>query len=131
MNFANAPGRRLAIIVAFGLLLPIASANALRKIKLPAPGQTVRIGGKLLGMQDHKEFTFRGNSGTKVRIELTGAGPLRGEVTFPSGSHEGGPGGSILDQALPETGQYQMRISESTMGEGWQGTFTIAISVAP
>ncbi len=129
MNLANAPGRRLAIIVAFGLLLPIASAETSRKIKLPAPGQRVRIEGKLLRMQDHKEFTFRGNSGTKVKIELTGAGPLRGEVTFPSGSHEGGPGGTILDQALPETGQYQMRISESTMGEAWEGTFTIGISV--
>src|SRR5271169_848948 len=100
MNLLNAPGRRLAVVVAFGLLIPIASAKTLRIIKLPPPGQSMRIEGKLRGMDDHKEFSFHGNTGTKVKLELTGAGPLRGEVTFPSGNHEGGPGGGVLDQTL-------------------------------
>jgi hypothetical protein len=130
MNLLNTPGRRLGVIVAFGVLLPIVSAKILRTIKLPPPGKSERIEGKLRGMDDRKEIIFHGDSGTKVKIELTGAGPLRGVVTFPSG-HEGGPGGSILDQPLPETGQYRLRISESAMGEAWEGNFTIEISVAP
>jgi len=118
------------MIIAFGLLLPIASADTAQEIKLPAPGQKISVAGKLRGMDDHKEFSFHGDSGTKVKIEVTGDGPVRGEVTFPSGDQEGGPGGDILDQALPETGQYQLKISESKMGEEWNGAFTIEISVA-
>ncbi len=131
MTLLNASGRKLVIIFAFafGLLLPLASAKILRKIKLPPPGKSERIEGRLRGIDDYKEFVFHGESGTKVRIELTGAGPLRGVVSFPSG-HEGGPGGIILDRRLPETGEYRLQISESTMGEAWQGSFTIEISVA-
>jgi|SRR5208283_4870263 len=130
MKLLNAPGRTLATIIAFGILLPIASAKISHKIKLPPPGTSVRIEGKLRGMDDHKDFAFHGDSGTKVKIVLTGAGPLRGEVTFPSAGHDGGPGGSILDRPLPETGQYQVRVSESAMGEAWEGSFIIEISVA-
>jgi hypothetical protein len=130
MKLLNAQGRTLATIVAFGILLPLASAKTSHKIKLPPPGNSVRIEGKLRGMDDHKDFIFQGDRGTKIKIVLTGAGPLRGEVTFPSAGHEGGPGGSILDQPLPETGQYQVRVSESAMGEAWKGSFIIEISVA-
>jgi hypothetical protein len=131
MTLLNAPGRKLVIVFAFafGFLLPIASARIPRKIKLPPPGKSERIEGRLRGMDDHKEFVFHGESGTKVKIELTGAGPLRGVVSFPTG-HEGGPGGTILDRRLPDTGEYRLRISESAMGEAWQGKFTIEISVA-
>jgi len=125
-------GRSLAgiLISAYAMLLPMAHARTLRKIELPLPGNSVRIVSKLRSMEDHREFIFHGESGKKVKIELTGAGPLRGLLTFPSGSHEGGPGGIILDRRLTENGEYRLRVSESTMGEAWEGAFTVEISVA-
>ena len=118
------------MLVAFGLLLPAASGERSREIKLPPAGGSVRIEGKLRGIDDHRKFIFHGVRGIKVKIELAGAGPLRGVITFPSGRREGGPGGGILDQVLGETGWYRLKVFESTMGEAWAGAFNIKISVA-
>lgn len=130
MGYLKAWRRGIAVIIACGLLLTAASGESLRKIKLPPPGKSIRIAGKLRSLEDHREFVFHGVGGAKVKVTLSGAGPLRGVVIFPSGEQEGGPGGAILDQPLPETGQYRLKVSESTMGEAWDGAFHIEISVA-
>jgi len=130
MKHLSASDRGLLIIVAVGLLLSVAQGESARKIKLPAPGKSLSIDGMLHGMEDHEEFVFQGTSGTKVKIELSGAGPLRGEIRFPSGKHEGSPGGNVLDQVLVESGRYRLKVSESSMGESWEGAFNIKISVA-
>jgi hypothetical protein len=131
MKFPSASHRGPIIVTAVGLLLFVAQAESARKIRLPPPGKSIDIEGELHGTADRKNFVFQGASGTKVRIKLSGAGPLRGEVTFPSqGKHEGSPGGVILDQLLTESGGYQLEISESSMGESWDGKFKISISVA-
>ena len=123
--------RGISFIIAVGLLCGVAQAEGARKIRLPPPGKSIQIEGKLHGMADHKEFVFQGTIGMKVRIELSGAGPLRGEVTFPSqGKHEGAPGGIVLDELLSESGRYRLKVSESSMGESWTGRFKINISVA-
>lgn len=123
--------RELVVIIAVGLLCCVAEAEGARTIRLPPPGKSIQIEGKLHGMADHKEFIFRGTIGIKVKIELSGAGPLRGEVTFPShGKHEGAPGGMVLDEPLTESGRYRLRVSESSMGESWDGRFKVNISVA-
>jgi hypothetical protein len=126
-----AVSHRGIVITVVGVLLCVAQAESARKIRLPPPGKGIHIEGELQGIADHKKFVFWGTRGTKVRIELSGDGPLRGEVMFPSpGKHEGSPGGVILDQRLTESGRYQLEISESSMGESWDGRFKIAISVA-
>jgi|SRR5215469_16785914 len=123
--------RGLIIITAVGLLCCVAQAVDGRKIRLPPPGKSIQIEGELHGMADHKEFVFQGTLGMRVKIELSGTGPLRGEVTFPSqGKHEGAPGGIVLDELLTESGRYRLKVSESSMGESWDGTFKINISVA-
>ena len=130
MKHPAASRRGPIIVTVVGLLLCVARAESARKIRLPPPGKSIHIEGDLHGIADHKKFVFWGTLGTKVRIELSGAGPLRGEVMFPSpGKHEGSPGGVILDQLLTESGRYQLEISESSMGESWEGRFKISISV--
>jgi hypothetical protein len=121
--------RGLTVLIAIGFLLSAASGEAVKKIKLPSAGGSVRATGVLRGMDDSREFIFHGVRGTNVKLELSGAGPLRGVVTFPSGGHEGGPGGGVLSEPLPETGWYRLRVSESEMGEAWNGSFQVDISV--
>lgn len=131
MNHTAASYRGLIVITAVGFVCSVAYAEGARKIRLPAPGKSIQIAGKLHGMADHKEFVFQGTLGMKVKIEVSGAGPLRGEVTFPSQwKHEGAPGGIVLDELLTEPGRYRLKISESSMGESWDGRFNIKISVA-
>lgn len=132
MKHTATSDRRLLVITAVGLLCCAAQAYGARKIRLPPPGKSIQIEGKLRGIADHKEFVFHGTIGMKLKIELSGTGPLRGVVTFPSqGKHEGAPGGIVLDELLTESGRYRLRVSESSMGESWDGRFKINISVAP
>jgi hypothetical protein len=132
MRHPRASARLLPIIVAaaFGCLVLVAQDEAARRISLPNPGKSVRIEDRLHRIGETKEFVFRGVIGTKVKIELSGAGPLRGEITFPSGRHTGSPGGIVFDDDLPESGRYRLKLSESSMGESWDGKFSVHISVA-
>jgi hypothetical protein len=118
------------VALAFGSCVLIAQEEAPRKISLPAPGKSVRAEDRLHGMGETKQFVFHGVTGARVKIELSGAGPLRGEITFPSGHRTGSPGGIVLDEVLPESGSYRLKVSESAMGESWDGKFSVHISVA-
>jgi hypothetical protein len=119
------------VVLVVCILLSNTFAGGPRKIKLPAPGKTLRVESKLSGIDHTKSFVFHGSAGIKLKIELSGAGPLRGEVISPTGKREGAPGGVIFDEALKETGKYRLEVTESKMGEAWEGSFQITMSVGP
>ena len=63
-------------------------------------------------------------------IETTrgqGAGPTRGIVYFPNRKTAGMPGGRIFDGLLPVSGDYRIRVSESTMAQPWHGPVTVLV----
>lgn len=64
-----------------------------------------------------------------MRVEIRGRGATRGVVIFPSSQQDGGPGGVIFDGILPETGDYRIRITESSMANEWRGSFTVTIDI--
>jgi len=106
-----------------------ASTTAERRIRLKK-GQTVAyVKGTLRHMHDEASFVLRARAGQHMRITITGEGPTRGVVTFPSGQQDGGPGGIIFDDHLPETGDYRIRVTESSMGEEWEGTFLLKVRI--
>jgi hypothetical protein len=117
-------------VTIFVLMLMAACATALEAphtIELPPAGQTIQIAGQLQGMDQVEVFHFFARTGTILKIDISGKGAIRGIVESPSGQTEGGPGGMILNQELTETGIYRLRVKESTMGEAWQGEFTVRI----
>ena len=122
---------RLLIVVLMLLVSQIiwASTTAERRIRLKK-GQTVAyVKGTLRHMHDEASFVLRARAGQHMRITITGEGPTRGVVTFPSGQQDGGPGGIIFDDHLPETGDYRIRVTESSMGEEWEGTFLLKVRI--
>jgi hypothetical protein len=119
----------LILAIAAALVQVSARGETGRRIKLPAAGKSARIAGEIHGVEEKREFTFNALKGTKLKIELSGDGPLRGQVTFPSGNYTGSPGGIILDEVLQESGRYQLEVRESPMGEAWNGAFRVTISV--
>jgi hypothetical protein len=106
-----------------------ASTTAERRIRLKK-GQTVAsVKGALRHIHDEASFVVRARAGQHMRITITGEGPTRGVVTFPSGQQDGGPGGLVFDDRLPETGDYRIRVTESSMGEEWKGRFFLEVSI--
>ena len=88
---------------------------------------TVR--GYLRGIRDEANFVLRAKAGQHMRVEIRGRGATRGVVTFPSGQADGQPGGVIFDGILPDTGDYGIRVTESSMADPWRGSFTVIIDV--
>jgi hypothetical protein len=88
---------------------------------------TVR--GYLRGIRDEANFVLRAKAGQHMRVEIRGRGATRGTVTFPSGQGDGQPGGVIFDGILPDTGDYGIRVTESSMANAWSGSFTVIIDV--
>jgi hypothetical protein len=122
---------RIVILVLMLLVSQItwASATAERRIRFKK-GQTVAcVPGTLHHIYDEAIFVLRARAGQHMKVNIIGKGPTRGVVTFPSGQQDGGPGGIIFDDHLPETGDYRIRVTESSMGEEWEGTFLLKVRI--
>ena len=105
------------------------AANSQTRIYF-ARGATKAIArGYLRGIRDEADFVLRAKAGQHMRVEIRGRGPTRGTVAFPSGGGDGGPGGLIFDGTLPDTGDYRIRVTESSMAEAWRGSFTVIIDI--
>jgi hypothetical protein len=85
--------------------------------------------GYLRGIRDEANFVLRAKAGQHMRVEIRGRGATRGMVTFPSGQSDGQPGGVIFDGILPDTGDYRISVSESSMADPWRGSFTVTIDI--
>ena len=51
----------------------------------------------------------------------------RGIVYFPNRKFAGMPGGRVFDGLLPVSGDYRIRVPESTMAQPWRGHVTVLV----
>src|SRR5437868_1261926 len=97
-----------------------------------ARGATVaRATGYMRHIHDELWFVLRASAGQHMRVEINGDGSTRGVVVFPSGKQDGGPGGMIFNDVIDETGDYKIRVTESSMGEMWRGKFVVIVEILP
>jgi hypothetical protein len=122
---------RIVIVVLMLLVSQViwASTTAERRIRFKKGQTAASVKGTLSHIHDEAYFVLRARAGQRMRIIITGEGPTRGVVTFPSGQQDGGPGGLVFDDRLPETGDYRIRVTESSMGEEWKGSFILEVSI--
>lgn len=85
--------------------------------------------GYLRGVRDEVLFVLRAKAGQHMKVEIRGRGATRGVVVFPSGGQDGGPGGVVFDGILPDTGDYKIRVTESSMANAWRGNFTLIVDI--
>jgi hypothetical protein len=88
-----------------------------------------RATGYLRGMRDEAVFILRAQAGQHMRVEVRSRGATRGMVTFPNGQQDGAPGGVVFDGTLPVTGDYRIRVTESSMANAWTGSITLIVNV--
>ena len=95
------------------------------------PGTTqIRLNGRLSPQKDEARYIVQAQAGRRLIVELTGPGPLSGEVVSPSGRREGQPGGGVFfDEKLSESGGYLIRISEGNRGEKRNVRFVLKIQL--
>src|SRR5437588_2261935 len=111
------------------ITLSTVTAQAPTRITFARGATRATARGYLRGVRDEVFFVLRAQANQHMRVEISGGGPTRGVVIFPSGKQDGGPGGVVFDDKIDETGDYRIRVTESTMANGWRGNFTITIDV--
>jgi hypothetical protein len=84
---------------------------------------------RMAGIHSARWFVVKARAGQRMIVIVKGAGPTRGVVYFPSGHAEGQPGGRVFDGRLPSTGDYRIRVTESSMGEGWSGRVDVLVVI--
>src|SRR5713226_730879 len=127
MNYKS----RLSFCLAATAIIALMSSATLAQTRVYfARGATrATVRGYLRGIRDEANFVLRARAGQHMRVEIRGRGATRGMVTFPSGQGDGQPGGVIFDGILPDTGDYGIRVTESSMANAWRGSFTVIIDV--
>jgi hypothetical protein len=119
----------LAAMIATFLIWPVAGQKAPQRVYFARGATQARATGYLRGQRDAADFVLRAQAGQHMRVEIRGRGATRGMVTFPNGQQDGAPGGVIFDGNLPDTGDYRIRVTESSMGDAWSGGITVIIDV--
>lgn len=110
--------------------LPSSVLTKTRRIKFKPGATTASVKGQLKGIHDKANFVVRAAKGQHMRVNIIASGSARGSIVAPSGEQiGGGPGGVVFDEELPQTGDYRIRVTESTMGEAWRGGFTLEVSI--
>ena len=127
----------LRVMIGGVLLISSGFVGSVRAQKTPqrvtfARGATVaHATGYLRGVKDQALFVLRARAGQHMRVEINGRGATRGVVIFPSGKQDGQPGGLIFDDNIDESGDYRIRVAESSMADAWRGSFVLKIEILP
>jgi hypothetical protein len=104
-------------------------AKKVRRIRFKQGATAARVRGSLRGVNDEALFVLHARSGQHMRVNISGVGATRGVVIFPSGKQDGQPGGLIFDDVLTETGDYRIRVTESSMADEWRGSFVLEVEI--
>src|ERR1700704_129875 len=119
-----------AVVITAVLFISSASAQKAPQRVYFARGATeARAAGYLRGIRGEVVFVLRAKAGQHMRVDIRGRGATRGMVIFPDGQQDGAPGGVVFDGILPVTGDYRIRVTESSMANAWSGPFTVIINV--
>lgn len=124
-------GLSVAVIAVALVVATAQTESSPRRIKFARGATVARATGYLRGVRHEAWFVLRAKSGQHMRVEIRGRGATRGVLVFPSGKQDGGPGGVIFDGVIDESGDYKIRVTESSMAEAWRGRFTISVRILP
>jgi hypothetical protein len=120
----------LILVIAITCSSQVSSAEKEQRIRLKPGWTEARVSARLTAKNNEARYILHANSGQRLTAELTGVGPLSGEVVSPSGKQEGQPGGGVFfDEQLTESGDYRIRISEGSRGEKRNVRFVLRISI--
>jgi len=112
-----------------GSISSVCAQGAPQRVTFARGATVARATGYLRGMKDAAEFVLRARAGQHMRVEVSARGATRGMLTFPSGKEVGAPGGVFFDDNIDESGDYRIRVTESSMGDAWRGSFVLKVEI--
>jgi hypothetical protein len=99
------------------------------RIRFAAGAYAGQARSRLTGINAEKWFVVHARAGQEMIVIVKGAGPTRGTVHFSNGQQDGQPGGRVFDDTLPVSGDYRIRVTESSMAEAWNGKVDVIVVI--
>lgn len=99
------------------------------RIRFAAGAYSGQAHSQMAGIRSQRWFVVHARAGQTMVVIVKGHGPTRGIVYYPNGQSAGQPGGRVFDDSLPVTGDYRIRVTESTMGQAWSGRVDVAVLI--
>jgi hypothetical protein len=97
------------------------------RITFAAGAYSGQASSQLTGISSEKWFVVRARADQTMVVVVEGRGATRGVVVFPNGHSSGQPGGRVFDGTLTASGDYRIRVTESSMGEAWSGPVSVVV----
>lgn len=119
------PLRTLGLGLPLAFVLAAPASAATHRIYVPHGHGTVYVHGYLRGFQSRADFVLHARHGQRLGLLITHGGATVVSLTGPHGFADGAPGG--VEDVLPRTGDYHIKITEHRMGEPWRGRFTLRV----
>lgn len=125
---------RIFVIISF-LTIPIFSGLSFAKplvsrIDFKKGNTSTTVKGHLEHMQDKAIYLVHAQAGQKMTVQVSAeGGSARVGIYSPSSKPlGGGPGGDTIN-SLPETGDYRIEVTESSMGEEYNSSFELKVEI--
>ncbi len=120
-----------AFFISSDLVSSVGAQKPQQRVAFARGATVARVTGYLRGINDEALYVLHARAGQHMRVEINGRGATRGVVIFPSGKQDGQPGGLIFDDNIDETGDYRIRVTESSMANAWRGRFVLKVEILP
>jgi hypothetical protein len=132
----------LSLLVAFLLVIPL-SGVAQTYGKTTAPGRirftvgaiSAQLRGRFVPGNERPRYLIKARKGDHMVVNIipiTRGLTMAGTVKLPSGQGDGGPGGIIMNSDLEESGDYEVEVSQHTMGSNYKsGNFVLEVVITP
>jgi hypothetical protein len=115
------------------LPLPINCSTVVQRINL-LQGYASSLRRELNPSCSEANILISAKAGQFMVLVLSSPGPGRFQLTSPDGSSESGPvgnGGVIFNKTLTKTGDYRLRVTESTTAKLWTGQILLTAVIHP
>ena len=123
----------LARILVVALLYDLAEAAEKDHSIIFKRGQTTAcVEGHFSRRVHEVYFSFHARDGQHLRVKIMPLSPdliTAGVVIYPSGKQDGGPGGTVFDSGLTETGTYRVRVTRRQIPTA--GKFRVLVEISP
>jgi hypothetical protein len=99
------------------------------RIRFAAGAFSGQAHSRMIGIRSQRWFVVHARAGQTMVVVVEGRGATRGVVYSPNGRSSGQPGGRVFDDSLPVSGDYRIRVTESSMGQAWAGRVDVVVLI--
>ncbi|MCC7208869.1 MAG: hypothetical protein IT323_16285 [Anaerolineae bacterium] len=110
---------------------PVPCDTTTRHIQFAAGAYSATVNGYSSLACPRASYVLRARAGQRMVVSVSSGGPMIGMVIVPNGGLQSGYANTaaVFDSILPVTGDYTIQLEQDTRYAGWEGQYSMTVSV--